>query len=200
MKEDSDVLAIACRPMANVSPVTASSLAHQPFPTPSPFSFSVASTGWSSRPSIHYTNLGLRFSVLLFSFVSAISLAIPSKKKNQPSSFTAYPELMYCFTVHILAFLYTSFQLFKGICDIAHRGFLISDMISDYMSFILDQLVGYLLISASSVAIPVILQIEKATPLWTAAIISNTMSFVTFLVIGICTLLSGYKLCKRIIW
>lgn len=45
----------------------------------------------------------------------------------------------YCFIVDILAFAYSSFQLFKGICDIAHRGILIPDKISDYSSFILDQ-------------------------------------------------------------
>lgn len=94
MKEDTDVLVAPSRPMANFSPVMTTSVSRQPFPTPSPFSFSVASTGWSSRPSIHYTNLGLRFLVLLFSFVSAITLATSSKTKNQPPSFTAYPELM----------------------------------------------------------------------------------------------------------
>lgn len=45
----------------------------------------------------------------------------------------------YCLTVTILALVYSAFQLFKGICDIAHRGILISDQISDYTSFILDQ-------------------------------------------------------------
>lgn len=107
-------------------------------------------------------------------------------------------------------------------------------MISDYVSFILDQvvgmfsikksffqkykypfswhkispwegwfigsiwqLVGYLLISSSSVAIPAIQCIEHTASLRKATIIA---SFVTFLAIATCGLLSGYKLCKRIIW
>ncbi|KAL9433603.1 hypothetical protein AB3S75_028434 [Citrus x aurantiifolia] len=213
MKQERDVLVIACTPMASaspaaaavstVSPVIASSLTpQQTFPTPSPFSFSVASTRWSSRPSIHFFNLFLRFLALVFCFVSALSLAAPSPKKKgqQPSSFTGYPELVYSFTVDILAFAYSSFQLFKGICDIAHRGIIIPDKISDYISFILDQLMGYLLISSSSVAIPVIQDIDQMHSLWKAAIVSTCMSFVTFVVIASCTLLSGYKLCKRIIW
>lgn len=38
-----------------------------------------------------------------------------------------------------MAFVYSAFQLFKGVCDISYRGILISDKISDYLSFILDQ-------------------------------------------------------------
>ncbi|XVE57841.1 hypothetical protein DITRI_Ditri04bG0122600 [Diplodiscus trichospermus] len=158
------VLAIACRVMAGVSPVVAansqsqSQQQQQQFPTPSPFSFSGTSTRWSSRPLIQHSHLFLRFLVLIFSFISALTLAAPSgKKKDQRShSFTGQPELIYCFIVAILNFLYAAFQLFKGICDIAHRGILISDMTSDYLGFIIDQLVGYLLISSASVAIPII--------------------------------------------
>ncbi|KAF2313252.1 hypothetical protein GH714_009989 [Hevea brasiliensis] len=83
---------------------------------------------------------------------------------------------------------------FLGIYDIAQRGILISDMVSDYLSFILDQLLGYLLISACSVAILASQQKSKTASLW------KVISFADFLVIATCTLLSGYKLCKRIIW
>lgn len=63
------------------------------------------------------------------------------------------PWCRYCFIVTILAFVYSAFQLFKGICDIAHKGILISDIISDYTSFILDQVVvrnNFLLLFSSS--------------------------------------------------
>ncbi|OMO58686.1 CASP-like protein [Corchorus olitorius] len=96
-EERENVLAIACRIMAGVSPAAASSQSQQhPFPTPSPFSFSVASTRLSSRPSLHNSYLFLRSLALLFSFISALSLAAPSaKKKGQGSpSFTQNPELM----------------------------------------------------------------------------------------------------------
>lgn len=96
MKQEGEVLVVACRPMAGISPVSVNSLTQRPFPTPSPFTFSVASTRWSSRPSIHYSNLVLRFLALIFSFVSALSLAAssPKKKGQLPSSFTGYSELM----------------------------------------------------------------------------------------------------------
>ncbi|KAK8584283.1 hypothetical protein V6N12_068528 [Hibiscus sabdariffa] len=144
MKEEREhALAIACRRiMAGISPVSlTNSQTQHPFPTPSPFSFSGSSTRQSYRPSLHHSNLFLRFLVLLFSFISALALATSSTKNNRQRSptFTEYPELIYCFSVAILAFLYAAFQLFKGISDIAHRGILISDMTSDYLSFVFDQ-------------------------------------------------------------
>lgn len=210
VKEERDVILIACRgAMAGVSPVSASAASplaqqHQ-FPSPSPFSFSVASTRpprLSSRFSVRGLSLSLRFLGLLFSFASALSLAAPTpgKKSQNSSSFAKYSELLYCFIVAILAFCYSAFQLFKGICDIAHRGILISDMVSDYLSFILDQGVGYLLISSSSIAIPVVKQLEKNPALQKGAVVSTSTSFAAFLIMAACAVLSGYKLCTRIIW
>ncbi|PKI65319.1 hypothetical protein CRG98_014283 [Punica granatum] len=172
--------------MAGVSP---GSFAQQ-LPTPSPFSFSVASTRWSSRPPIHLSGLYLRFLALVLSFVSALSLANPPKSKGQGgSSFDKCPELMYCFVVSIVAFVYSAFQLFKGVCDISYRGIVIS-----------DKMVAYLLTSSSSVGILAIQQAERNSPLWKAAIISVSMSFAIFVVVATCALFSGYKLCKRISW
>lgn len=45
----------------------------------------------------------------------------------------------YCFGVAVTGFVYTCLQTFKGICDITHRGVFISEPLSDYISFILDQ-------------------------------------------------------------
>ncbi|KAK4797377.1 hypothetical protein SAY86_029703 [Trapa natans] len=186
--------------MAGISP---SYSASQQLPTPSPFSFSStpARAGWSSSPPVHLSTLVLRFVMLVLSFVSALSLANPPKSKGQrTSSFNESSKLTYCFIVSIVVFVYSAFQLFKGVCDISYRGILISDKFSDYLSFTLDQMVAYLLISSSSLGIEAIRQAETASPLWKAAIISVSMSFAIFLVIAICALISGYKLCKRIIW
>ncbi|KAF8412302.1 hypothetical protein HHK36_000263 [Tetracentron sinense] len=198
MGTDKDGVGIACGAMAGVSLVVGSP-AQQHLPTPSPFTDSVTSTRWSSQPSIHLSNLLLRSLALLFSLISALSLAAPSSQ-NGDAPFSDYPELRYCFTVTILASIYSAFQLFKGVCDISHRGLLISDITSDYISFILDQMVGYLLMSSSSVTVLAIERDELAASLWKATMVAICMAFASFLVIAACTLLSGYKLCKRIIW
>ncbi|CAA2994994.1 CASP 4A4 [Olea europaea subsp. europaea] len=190
--------------MSSVAPIPSCSPAELPVPmTPSPFSFSVATIRWSSRSPFQAANLFLRLLALVFSFSSALSLAAPSPAKTmigKSPSFYDDTKLLYCFIVNILTFLYAAYQLFKGICDIAHRGVFISDMVSDYISFIFDQFAGYLLISSSSVSVPVIQQMDHRTSLWKAATVSVCMSFALFLVIATSALLSGYKICKRIIW
>ncbi|KAF3660873.1 putative CASP-like protein-like isoform X2 [Capsicum annuum] len=205
MKEESNVMVIAQRMLSGASPSSStphSPAAQPPLPTPSPYSFSVASTRLRSRPSLYTYDITLRSLALLFSFISALSLAVPSptRTKRGISRLRDNPQLMYCFTVSILAFIYSAFQLFKRVCDIAYGGVLISDRTSDYLSFILDQLAGYLLVSSSSVTIQVIQQMDGHTTLWKAAIIAVCMSFIAYVVLAISALLSGYKLCKRIIW
>ncbi|KAK4338389.1 hypothetical protein RND71_042876 [Anisodus tanguticus] len=205
MKEEGNVTVIAQRMISGASPSsTLNSPASQPpLPTPSPYSFSVASTRLRSRPTIYAYDLTLRSMALLFSFISALSLAAPSPtrtKRGAISRFYDNPQLTYCFTVSILAFIYSAFQLFKRVSDIAYRGVLISDMTSDYLSFILDQLAGYLLVSSSSVIIPVIQQMDSHNSLRKPAIVAVCMSFTAFVVLAVSALLSGYKLCKRIIW
>lgn len=94
MKQNGDdaVLVVAgYRPtMAGLSP------AQQSFPTPSPFSFSAASSGLSSRPAFSVGSLLLRFIALLLSFTSAVSLASSSaeKKHQYYPNFTIYSELV----------------------------------------------------------------------------------------------------------
>ncbi|XP_074346187.1 CASP-like protein 4A4 [Apium graveolens] len=171
-------------------------------PTPSPFSYSVASTRLSSRPSFHLSNLFLRSLSLVLSSVSAFLVAGTSNTKDddQKSSFNESPELLYCFTTTLLVFIYSAYQLFKGVSDITYRGVLISDIFSDYSSFPLDQMAAYLLVSSSSVAVTAIQHNELSTALKRATIVSVCMSFSAFVVTAACAILSGYKLCTRIIW
>ncbi|KAI3727585.1 hypothetical protein L6452_16201 [Arctium lappa] len=176
-------------------------------PTPSPYSFSVASTRWSSsRPSIRISGLFLRATVLVFSFASSLALAT-TMNNNHPEdekSFHEYPEFVYSFVVTTLSFFYSAYQLFKGVSDIAYnRCLFISDKTSDYVSFVLDQLAGYLLLSCSSVtALGIHQELERRsnTSLKKAAIVCVCMSFAAFFITALCAILSGYKLSKRIMW
>ncbi|GJY80850.1 retrotransposon protein, putative, ty1-copia subclass [Tanacetum coccineum] len=216
MKEGSGVCMSPRQPMVAVSPSAAYLSPAMGVPTPSPFSFSVASTRWSSsRPSIHYISLFLRLMTLVFSFGSSLALATTmsntnkrpnnttmcNKGHNYQQSFQYYPEFVYSIVITSLAFIYSAYQLFKGVSDIAFKAILISDKTSDYTSFILDQLAGYLLVSCSSVtAVTIHRQLESSTSLQKAAIVSVCMSLAALLTIAVCAILSGYKLSKRIMW
>ncbi|KAK1420745.1 hypothetical protein QVD17_22588 [Tagetes erecta] len=207
MNEGGGVLFIPRQPVVAVSPCAAYSTPATGIPTPSPFSFSVASTRWSSsRPYNHIFSLVFRAMVMVFSFGSSLALAVTmsnnSQQEDHKKGFQDYPEFLYSFAITTLAFIYSAYQLFKGIFDIAFRGVFISDKISDYTSFILDQLAGYLLVSCSSVTAVMINKPSLAgnTLLKKAAIASVCMSVAAVLTTAVCTLLSGYKLSKRLMW
>ncbi|CAM8876818.1 unnamed protein product [Rhodiola kirilowii] len=125
---------------ATDSEITASP-AQLRFPTPSPFSVTSPLSS-SSRHFVHAASLSNRAMAVILSFISALSLARPPKRRNSSqlsTSFIDHPELVYCFVVAILAFGYSALQLIRGIYDIAHRGFFVTEKVSDYTTFILDQ-------------------------------------------------------------
>ncbi|KAI3742314.1 hypothetical protein L1987_59994 [Smallanthus sonchifolius] len=205
MNEGGGVLLVPRQPMAAVSPCAAYSTPVMGIPTPSPFSFSVASTRWSSsRPYNHVFSLVLRAMVMVFSFGSSLALAVTMSNNSQQEEkgFQDFPELVYSFAITTCAFIYSVYQLFKGIFDIAFKGIFISDKTSEYTSFILDQFAGYLLVSSSSVTALMINQPQLSgnTSLKKAAVASVCMSVVAFLSTVVCAILSGYKLSKRIMW
>lgn len=99
MNEDGGVLVIPRQPVVAVSPCAAYSTPTTGIPTPSPFSFSVASTRWSSsRPYNHIFSLIFRAMVMVFSFGSSLALAVTMSNNSQPEDhkkgFQDYPELM----------------------------------------------------------------------------------------------------------
>ncbi|XP_076938282.1 CASP-like protein 4A4 [Bidens hawaiensis] len=214
MNEGGGVLMNPHQPVVAVSPCAVYSTPAMGIPTPSPYSFSVASTRWSSsRPYIHTFSLILRAMVMVFSFGSSLALTIGMHNNNRHEQednkfvehrhgFHDYPELLYSFIITTLAFIYSAYQLFKGICDIAFRACLISDKTSDYTAFVLDQLAGYLLVSCSTVTALMINQTQLVghSSLKNASTTSVCMSVVAFLITAVCVNFSGYKLSKRIMW
>ncbi|KAJ9549955.1 hypothetical protein OSB04_022498 [Centaurea solstitialis] len=211
MKQESGVLM-----MAVVSPSAAAAAAYTSpvvaVPTPSPFSFSVASTRWSSsRPSIRISSLFLRGMVVVFSFASSMALALTMSNKDlheddpkllEYQRFQKYPEFVYSIVVTTSVSVYSGYQLYKGVSDIADRGSFISNKTSDHISFVLDQLASYLLLSCSSVTTLAIHHELKGsnTSLKKAAIACVCMSFAAFFIIAVSAIMSGYKLSKRIMW
>ncbi|XP_068638453.1 CASP-like protein 4A4 [Aristolochia californica] len=189
--------------MAEASPIFFSpSQQQRSFPTPSPLANSLTSTVWSSQPVLNISTVVLRIVAFVLSVIAAVSLTAPlpdNKNDGHGYGFSKFSEFRYAVCATLLSSLYSAFQLFKSICDVALRGHVVSDMVYDYVTFILDQLVAYLLISSSSVSVSAT-ERTMGAKLKAAAVASVCMSFTAFVAMAICSLFSGYKLCKRIIW
>ncbi|XP_072984158.1 CASP-like protein 4A4 [Typha latifolia] len=172
--------------------------------TPSPFANSVASTNSrSSRLAILRRSNLLRALAFLLSFASALSLAAPpphaAEGPQAAFNFQDHPEFRYGLSAVIVTSIYSALQLFKSIWDIAFKGVILPEKISDYITFFLDQVVAYLLISSSSISMLATVKIPPQR-YRAAAIVSIIASLAAFLAIAASAIISGYKLCKRIIW
>ncbi|KAL4178773.1 hypothetical protein AMTRI_Chr13g116800 [Amborella trichopoda] len=169
------------------------------YTTPSPFSESIiAVAGATGVAPLHLSNLFLRFLSLFLSLLSALILTAPRSPHHSSSNYFQY---RYSVGVCMVASFYSLTQLVKGIWDIASISILIPDAIYDCLTFPLDQLVCYLLISSSSAAMPATIdENDRGTMLGKLATASLTMSFLAFLSMAILAILSGYKLYKRYAW
>ncbi|XP_035836370.1 CASP-like protein 4A4 [Helianthus annuus] len=137
------------------------------------------------------------------------------------TAFINAPLAFYNVIITTDVFIYSLYQLFKGIFDIANKGILISDKRSinskNYILLYLpvlssrilklkhilkNQLAGYLLVSCSAVTTVMINQVLLSgnTSLKRAATASICMSVAAFLTTAVCAILSGYKLSKRVMW
>ncbi|CAA7402104.1 unnamed protein product [Spirodela intermedia] len=172
-----------------------------PFVTPSPFyNNSIPSTGWSSKPVfLRHANLILRCLGFVFSFAAILAVIAPKDDSSRPK-FTKTPEFRYWLSVNSISSLYSAIQLFKCIWDISFKSTFISDVAYDYITFSLDQMVTYLLLSSTSVSILATVEKIDSGNYRNTVALAICMSFIAFAVTTICSLMSGYKLCKRISW
>ncbi|CAA6665372.1 unnamed protein product [Spirodela intermedia] len=179
-----------------------------PFVTPSPFyNNSIPSTGWSSKPVF------LRHANLILRCLGFSSPSPPSSPSSPPKMTPVDPNLRkpgiqvrtlvlfsYWLSVNSISSLYSAIQLFKCIWDISFKSTFISDVAYDYITFSLDQMVTYLLLSSTSVSILATVEKIDSGNYRNTVALAICMSFIAFAVTTICSLMSGYKLCKRISW
>ncbi|KAL3526048.1 hypothetical protein ACH5RR_014420 [Cinchona calisaya] len=145
------------------------------------------------------TALGFRVFGFLFSLVS-FSVMAADKNKGWPlDSFDRYKEFRYCMTVNVIAFAYSgaqaldlSYQLSTGKSILLHH-------FRYYFDFAIDQMISYLLISASSSSAT---RIEDWESNWgkdkfpDMASTAVSMSFLAFAALAFSSVISGYGLCR----
>ncbi|XP_073019006.1 CASP-like protein 4A3 [Primulina eburnea] len=167
---------------------------------------------WRVRPSLSILRsakrrklvkraaLGFRSFGFLFCLVSFSVMAADRNQGWALDSFDLYKEFRYCISVNIIGCVYSgaqaidlSFDLTTGKYAVQHR-----KQLRYYFDFVFDQVIAYLLISASSSAT---LRIDDWQLNWgkdkfpDMATASISMSFLAFLALASSSLISGYTLC-----
>ncbi|XP_028797115.1 CASP-like protein 4B1 [Neltuma alba] len=149
---------------------------------------------WKRDDLLKKGSLLLRGIALLFSLISFIVMA--SNKHGDWKNFDRYPEYRYVLAISILSTLYTGGQVLRQVQEISTGKNFLDPRTALPLDFIGDQIMAYLLISASSSAVPLTNSMREGSDnIFTdssAAAIS--FCFLAFLAAAASSLLSGYKL------
>lgn len=139
----------------------------------------------------------LRALACLLSLISL--LVMGSNKHGDWRDFDKYEEYRYCLAIAILAFLYTAAQILRQLHRFSTGRDLVPRRASAIADFAGDQVIAYLLISASSAAIPITNRMrEGADNMFTdASSASISMAFFAFVALALSALISGLKLSKE---
>lgn len=160
------------------------------------------------RDKMGIANIALRSIALLFSFLSFIIMASNNHYldttvgiliENLLWSFTDFGEYSYCFSIALLASVYLALQLAKAIYELITKRIY---TFFYYVDFFCDQILAYLLMSCASAAAvrTYVLNNQNggASNIYTqTAAASVSMAFLTWLFVGVSSVLSGYNLWKR---
>ncbi|KAI4336133.1 hypothetical protein L6164_014701 [Bauhinia variegata] len=158
-----------------------------------------AATGRSKREMmLRKAALGFRLSELVLCLISFSVMAADKTQGWSGDSFDRYKEYRYCLSMNVIGFVYAGFQA----CDLAYqlvRGKPVISLTFRYhFDFFMDQVLAYLLISASSSAAT---RVDDWQSNWgkdeftEMATASVGISFLAFISFALSSLISGYNLC-----
>ncbi|XP_026422409.1 CASP-like protein 4A3 [Papaver somniferum] len=144
--------------------------------------------------------LGFRICALVFCLISFSVMAADRTQGWAGDSFERYKEYRYCFSVNIIAFVYAGFQAYDLAYSLATERHVIPRSFGYFFDFFMDQIMTYLLMSASSSAATRVDDwvsnwgMDEFTKMATASI---GMSFMAFFAFAFSSLISGCNLCTR---
>lgn len=161
------------------------------------FSTTPRESKWTSF--VRKALLGFRVSAFVSCLVSFSVMVADRDKGWARDSFYKYKEFRFCLAANVIGFVYSAFM----ICDLVY---LLSTSIRrsrhnlrHFLEFALDQMIAYLLASASTSAS---IRVDDWLSNWGAdkfpslARASVSLSFVSFVSFALCSLASGYALCS----
>ncbi|XP_014499773.1 CASP-like protein 4A3 [Vigna radiata var. radiata] len=158
------------------------------------------SSGWTTEETVCKAALGFRLSEMVVCLISFSVMAADKTQGWSGDSFDRYREYRYCLSVNIIGFAYSALQACDLSCQLATGKHFISHHLRNHFDFFMDQVLAYLLISASSSAAT---RVDDWISNWgkdeftEMATASIGMSFLAFLAFAMSSLISGYTLCNR---
>ncbi|KAK8653312.1 hypothetical protein V6N13_127319 [Hibiscus sabdariffa] len=142
--------------------------------------------------------LGFRISGFVFCLVSFSVLAADINQGWALDSFYRYKEFRFCMTVNVIGFVYSGIQAYHLAFQLASGKRKPRSRLRCYIDFASDQILTYLLISASSSAA---VRVDDWQSNWgkdkfpEMARASMALSLVAFIALALSSLVSGYNLC-----
>ncbi|XP_062170296.1 CASP-like protein 4A3 [Alnus glutinosa] len=162
----------------------------------------VMSTPWGRKTKreemVRRAALGFRLSEMVLCLVSFSVMAADKTQGWSGDSFDRYKEYRYCLSVNVIAFVYSGFQAYALTHHLITGKPLIRHRHRHHFDFFMDQILAYLLISASSSAAT---RVDDWQSNWgkdqftKMASASVGMAFLAFVAFAFSSLISGYNLC-----
>ncbi|CAH9095890.1 unnamed protein product [Cuscuta epithymum] len=153
------------------------------------------------RSAVTRAALGFRVCEAVFCLISFSVMAADKTQGWSGDSWDRYKEYRYCLAVNVIGFVYSGFQAFNVSYYLATKKHFISHHLRHHFDFAIDQVLAYLLMSASSSSAT---RVDDWVSNWgkdeftEMAIASIAMSFLAFAAFALSSLLSGYNLCNRV--
>ncbi|OIW06669.1 hypothetical protein TanjilG_04063 [Lupinus angustifolius] len=149
--------------------------------------------------------LGLRVTAFVFCIISFAVLAADKEgiqimqQYSLPNSFNRFNEFKYTLSVNAIGFVYSGLQIFGLVKYFITKKYTLNPLLRGYFNFAMDQIVTYLLMSASSSAATLAYNWESIWGEYKFAIMANasvTFSYIAFVAFALTSLVSGYIICK----
>ncbi|KAG7538947.1 Casparian strip membrane protein domain [Arabidopsis suecica] len=146
---------------------------------------------------VSVTALGFRISEVILCVISFSIMAADKTQGWSGDSYDRYKEYRYCLAVNVIAFVYSAFEACDAACYIAKESYMMNCGFHDLFVFSMDQLLAYLLMSASSCAAT---RVDDWVSNWgkdeftQMATASIAVSFIAFGAFAVSALISSYRL------
>ncbi|KAL9227448.1 hypothetical protein vseg_003134 [Gypsophila vaccaria] len=145
-------------------------------------------------------DLGIRVSEFVLCLISLSVMAADKTQGWSGDSFDRYKEYRFCLSVAVFGFVYSALEAYDVGSLLATGKYVITHRLRFQFVFVMDQILAYLLISASSAAAS---RVDDWQANWgkdeftQKASASISMAFLAFVCFAMSSLISGYNLCNR---